>query len=290
MTETGIEIKNLSFGYTRELLFSKLDLNLHGGNIYGLLGKNGAGKTTLLKLICGLRFAQDGICSVLGYPPQKRPAGLLEDIYFLPEEFYVPPIGAELYQQIYAPFYPRFDAAAFQEYQREFELELGKKLSEYSYGQKKKFLLAFGLATRCRLLLLDEPTNGLDIPSKSQFRKLLARAGDEGRIILISTHQVRDMENLIDPIIILDEGTIIFQQPVYEVTRRLHVALETAQPAARGVLYSDKTLGGYVVVRENSSGEETQIDLETLFNTVIANRERIQGVFAAGATMGKEED
>lgn len=294
MQDTGIEIKNLSFGYTKERLFSNLDLTLESGNIYGLLGKNGAGKTSLLKLICGLRFPEAGSCSVLGWEPQDRPAALLEDIYFIPEEFYAPAINAELYQQIYAPFYPRFSPEAFREYLREFDLRGAKKLSEFSYGQKKKFLLAFGLATRCRLLLLDEPTNGLDIPSKSQFRKLLARAGEKDRIILISTHQVRDMENLIDPIIILDEGAIIFQQPMYEVTRCLHVELEQLQPSGEGVLYTDKTLGGYVVVRKNISGEETQADLETLFNTVIANRDRIGELFApagmnaptGGATSG----
>jgi ABC-2 type transport system ATP-binding protein len=275
VTDTGIEIRNLSFGYTKERLFSNLDLALQGGNIYGLLGKNGAGKTSLLKLICGLRFPDSGECRVLGLEPRQRSADLLEDIYFLPEEFFIPPISGELYRQIYAPFYPRFSLEAFQEYQREFDLPINKRLSELSYGQKKKFLLSFGLASGCRLVLLDEPTNGLDIPSKSQFRKLLARAGEEGRIILISTHQVRDMENLIDPVIILDEGKIIFQKPMYEVIRFLQVGIETEQPAGDEVLYSEKTLGGYVVVRRNTSGEETQLDLETLFNTVITNRDRI---------------
>ncbi|UCG00215.1 MAG: ABC transporter ATP-binding protein [Spirochaetaceae bacterium] len=274
-----MEIKSLSFGYTKERLFSNLDLSLHGGNIYGLLGKNGAGKTTLLKLISGLRFPESGECRVLGLQPQHRPAALLEDIYFLPEEFYTPPISGELYRQIYAPFYPRFSVEAFQEYLKEFDLPPRKKLSEMSYGQKKKFLLAFALATRCRLVLLDEPTNGLDIPSKSQFRKLLARAGAEDRIILISTHQVRDMENLIDPVIILDEGRIIFQQPMHEVIRRLQVEIEAEQPSGDGVLYAEKALGGYVVVRKNTGGEETQLDLETLFNTVIASRDRIDELF-----------
>ena len=285
-TETGIEITNLSFGYTKERLFSDLDLTLRGGNIYGLLGKNGAGKTSLLKLICGLRFPDAGSCSVLGWEPRHRPAALLEDIYFLPEEFYIPPISADLYRQIYAPFYPRFSMEAFREYLREFDLLSGKRLSELSYGQKKKFLLAFGLASGCRLVLLDEPTNGLDIPSKSQFRKLLARSGQEHRIILISTHQVRDMENLIDPIIILDEGSIIFQQTMYEVSRRLEVGIEPQEPSGDGVLYADKILGGWVVVRRNLSGEETQADLETLFNTVIANRDRLEELFPAAAEGG----
>ena len=289
MTESGIRIRDLSFGYTKERLFSNLELSLHGGNIYGLLGKNGAGKTSLLKLICGLRFPDAGACSVLGREPRRRPAALLEDIYFLPEEFYTPAISGDLYRRIYAPFYPNFSEEAFREYSLEFELPPGKKLSELSYGQKKKFLLAFGLATRCRLVLLDEPTNGLDIPSKSQFRKLLARAGEEDRIILISTHQVRDMENLIDPIIILDEGRIIFQQPMYEVTRRLQVAMEAREPSGEGMLYAEKTLGGYVVVRTSSGGEETQLDLETLFNTVIANRDRIQELFLPADGSGKED-
>jgi ABC-2 type transport system ATP-binding protein len=283
-TEAGIQITNLSFGYTRERLFDALDLSLRGGNIYGLLGKNGAGKTSLLKLICGLRFPDAGECSVLGWDPQARPATLLEDIFFLPEEFFTPAISAELYRQIYAPFYPRFSEEAFRDYLREFDLPSKKRLSELSYGQKKKFLLAFGLSTRCRLILLDEPTNGLDIPSKSQFRRLLAGAGREDMIILISTHQVRDMENLIDPIIILDEGQIIFQQPMYEVTRRLRVEVQMEQPSGDGVLYSEKSLGGYVVVRRNDSGEETQLDLETLFNTVIANRDRIGELFGKADT------
>ena len=287
--QTGIRIESLSFGYTKDPLFSNLDLNLPGGNIYGLLGKNGAGKTTLLKLICGLRIPDAGACRVLGWEPRSRPASLLEDIYFLPEEFHTPPISAELYRQIYAPFYPRFSTEMFREYVDEFDLQLKKRLSELSYGQKKKFLLAFGLSTRCRLVLLDEPTNGLDIPSKSQFRRLLASAGEADRIILISTHQVRDMENLIDPIIILDEGQIIFQQPMYEVSRRLQVEVQVEEPPGDGVLYCEKTLGGYVVVRRNEGGEETQLDLETLFNTVIANRDQIGQLFGSEKMKSSEE-
>jgi ABC-2 type transport system ATP-binding protein len=288
MEETVIEIKSLRFGYKRQPLFRDLQLRLEAGNIYGLLGKNGAGKTTLLKLIAGLRFAQGGSCRVLGHDPARRPAKLLEDLYFIPEEFYVPPLTPAVYRRLYAPFYPRFSREAFEEYRREFELSEEKKLSELSYGQKKKFLLAFALASRCRLLLLDEPTNGLDIPSKSQFRRLLARAGEEDQIILVSTHQVRDMENLIDPVIILDEGRIIFQQPMHEVSRRLAVRLVQEEPDPATVLFADKTLGGFLVVRENDDDQETRIDLETLFNTVVGSRERVQAIFA-GARGSKEE-
>lgn len=279
-----IEIKDLSFGYTRKDLFSHLDLTLEPGNIYGLLGKNGAGKTTLLKLIAGLRYAQSGSVRVLGYDPGARPTHMLDEIFTVSEELFIPPLPPKVYVSLYAPFYPRFDRGEFAHYMREFELEEDKKLSALSYGQKKKFVLAFGLASGCKVLLLDEPTNGLDIPSKGQFRKLLTRATREDRIILVSTHQVRDMENLIDPLIVLDQGSIIFQQPMSEVTRRLSAQLQGSEPSGEGILYADRTLGGWVVVRENTGDEETRLDLETLFNTVIGNPERVAGLFRAAAT------
>jgi ABC-2 type transport system ATP-binding protein len=165
---------------------------------------------------------------------------------------------------------------------KEFDITGEKKLSELSYGQKKKFLLAFGMASGCRLLLLDEPTNGLDIPSKSQFRKLLAQTSEPDRIILISTHQVRDLENLIDPVIILDEGKIIFQEYMQDILQRINVRLEQDQPDPESILYSDKVLGGYLVVRENTTGKETKVDLETLFNTVTVNKGKIKALFQGG--------
>jgi len=277
-----IEIKNMSFGYKRQKLFDNLQLSLEPGNIYGLLGKNGAGKTTLLKIISGLRLPQQGKLSVLGYNPSLRPARMLEDICFISEDLYVPAIVPALYEKLYAPLYPRFNRETFSEYLKEFELDTSKRLSENSHGQKKKFLLAFGMASGCRVLLMDEPTNGLDIPSKSQFRRLLARAGATDQIILISTHQVRDMENLIDPIIILDGGRIIFQQPMEKAAARLMTRIEREEPVDGSALYAEKTLGGWVVVREKTGSEETNVDLETLFNAVTTGKEKIQSLFAQG--------
>jgi ABC-2 type transport system ATP-binding protein len=283
-----IEIKDLTFGYGRQKLFDHLDLNLDQGNIYGLLGKNGAGKTTLLKLICGLRSAQGGNVRVLGHDASHRPVHMLDEIFSVPEELFVPPLLPRVYLALYAPFYPRFSHEEFRQYMTEFELEQDKKLSALSYGQKKKFTLAFALASGCRVLLLDEPTNGLDIPSKGQLRRLLARASRDDRIILVSTHQVRDMENLIDPIIILDQGRIIFTQPMAEVTRKLSVRLEPTEPQGDSILYSDRTIGGWVAVRENTGAEETGIDLETLFNTVIANPAKMAALFGAAAAARTE--
>ncbi|HET6450711.1 MAG TPA: ABC transporter ATP-binding protein [Spirochaetia bacterium] len=274
-----VELSGITFGYGRKKLFSNLDLTLHAGTIYGLLGKNGAGKTTLLKIICGLRIAQEGSARVLGHDSARRPAGMLEDLLFIPEDLSVPPLLPAVYQRLYAPFYPRFSHEALASHLSELEIPTDRKLSELSYGQKKKFLIAFGLASRCRLLLMDEPSNGLDIPSKSQFRRLLAGAGGDEQVILVSTHQVRDMENLIDPIIILDEGRIVFQQAMKDVGSRLAARIESAEPADTGALYAEKTLGGWAVLRENSGGEETGVDLETLFNAVTAPGSRVRALF-----------
>ena len=183
------------------------------------------------------------------------------------------------YVDLYSPFYPGFDRKEFERYFREFELEHDKKITAYSYGQRKKFLLAFGLATACKLLILDEPTNGLDIPSKSQFRRLVASALTETRTFLISTHQVRDMENLIDPVIIVEDGRIIFNQRLDEVSRRVSVRLQRVEPEPGAALYFEKVLGGYTVVTEFDGADEASIDLETLFNMVVANKERSAALF-----------
>lgn len=274
-----ITLHDLSFGYGKKPLFEGLDLEVGKGNIYGLLGKNGAGKTSLLRIISGLLFSHEGTNSVFGMDPAKRLPSMLNRIFSVPEEFLLPAVKPSEYVATRAPLYPDFDMKAFNVYQQEFELEPEKKLSAYSYGQKKKFLLAFGLATNCTLLLLDEPTNGLDIPAKRQFRRTVARALTDERTFIISTHQVRDMENLIDPIIILDEGRIIFNDGLDTVSREISIALETDEPAPGDFLYTEKVLGGYMVVRKNTGTDETAVDLEVLFNLITSGGETVQSIF-----------
>lgn len=279
-----VEISNLNFAYkNKPNLFSGLQLKISEGSIYGLLGKNGAGKTTLLKIISGLLFPQQGDCTVFGFNSLKRTPAMLQDIYFIPEEFYTPPLKIKEYIVLYAPFYPQFDQNALEQHIATFTLPGNERLTSMSYGQKKKFLIAFGLATNCKLLILDEPTNGLDIPSKSQLRKLLAASLDENRTIIISTHQVRDIGNLIDPIVILDEGNIIFDQSIDAISRKLAVNFQKDEPDSQAVLYSEKTLGGYVVIEENGGQSESNLDIELLFNAVINNQTRLSDIFAREA-------
>jgi len=277
-----IKISNLDFAYKKTKLFTNLSIQLETGNIYGLLGKNGAGKTSLLKIISGLLFPDIGRVTAVGFTPRLRNPEFLQDIFFLPEEYYLPGLKAAEYKRTYAPFYPAFDEEKFMELLREFQLPMDQKLNSFSYGQKKKFLISFGIACNSRIFLLDEPTNGLDIPSKTQFRRIIASAGTENRLIIISTHQVRDMENLIDPIIIIDEGRVIFNESIEQVTDKLTVKKLSDEPEQNNVLYSEKEIDGYKVVMTNQDRDQTEIELETLFNTVVTNPEGIKSVFNGG--------
>ena len=276
-----IALKDIQFRYKKQRpLFENLSLTLQPGFIYGLLGKNGAGKSSLLKHMAGLLYPSSGECQVFGYAAQDRNPLMLQDIYVIPEEFELPGISIASYIKHHAVFYTRFDYAQMEAYLNEFELPRTVKLSNLSYGQKKKFLIAFGLSTNARLLILDEPTNGLDIPSKSQFRKIMASSLDEEKLIVISTHQVRDLENLIDNIVVLEQGSIIFNQNVADISERVTFEYNLNGVPDNEVLYSEELHGRRAGIVKNLSGMETRIDLELLFNGIIKDAATINRHFA----------
>ncbi len=274
-----IQIQQLSFEYRRNRpLFDRLNLSLPAGNVYGLLGKNGAGKSTLLRIICGLLIPHQGKIDFMGYRPQDRQPEFLREIYLIGEEFELPSMKGSDFVRLYSRFYPRFNHQLLQHCMTEFELPDNHKLSHMSYGQKKNFLLSFGLATDCKLLIMDEPTNGLDIPSKHMFRKVIANVVHEERSFIISTHQVKDIESLIDVVTILDEGKILFSESCEDISRKLAFSRIPELPA-HPVLYAESTLGGYQVVDLNNTGSETRMNLELLFNAVTEQKEKFHAIF-----------
>lgn len=278
-----IEIKDLCFGYGKNDLFTNLNLSGTTGNIYGLMGKNGAGKTSLLKILAGLLHPRQGQCLIGGDVPSKRNPSFLENIFFLPEEFSLPKLMPDKFVRIYAPFYPRFDHDLLINILEEFEIDRKTNLRALSFGQKKKFLLAFLISARPKLMLMDEPTNGLDIPAKSQFRKILAKNLIYDQTVIISTHQARDLENLIDPVIILDQGKIIFNQPISEVARKLSLKYLIQYPENEDIIYAQESITGYAVVTRNlNDDDDSHLELEILFNTVVNNPEGIQRIFEKG--------
>ena len=265
-----IEIINLTFAYNRQTpLFNDLSLNLSPGHCYGLLGKNGAGKTTLLKIIAGLLFARSGAITVLNHDPAKRNAAMLSDCFFLSEEFVLPAISVKQYISLNAPLYPRFDSVAMNAYCKEFGIVETMRLDRISFGQKKKFAIAFGLASNCRLMIMDEPTNGLDIPTKSEFRRILGAFSSNERCIIISTHQVRDLDSLIDPLIILDNGKVLLNESMQSLKSRFASAITPQPESGIDIVYSEKITGGYGIIKKNDrSNSNNALDIELLFNAV----------------------
>ena len=213
-----IEVSNISFKYAggKDLVFDDFSLRLEENNIYGLLGKNGTGKSTLLYLISGLLRPKKGAVRFDGVETCKRLPETLQEIFIVPEEFDLPAMSLQEYVKINKPFYPRFSQEVLENCLNDFELTTDLKLSALSMGQKKKVFMSFALAAGTKLLLMDEPTNGLDIPSKSQFRKVVAQYMTEDRTLIISTHQVHDVERLLDHVTIIDRNRVLLQQPLVE--------------------------------------------------------------------------
>ena len=273
-----IKINNLNFGYSKhQLLFKNMSMQLSAGHIYGLLGKNGAGKSSLLKNLAGLVYAESGTMDVIGFDPAKRQPALLQQICFIPEEFYLPSIKIDSYVKANAGFYPNFDHSYLTALLAEFDIPVRQKLINMSYGQKKKFIIAFGLATQAKVIIMDEPTNGLDIPSKAQFRKIMASALTEDRCIIISTHQVRDLDNLIDTVIMLDENSVALKASIEEITNKL--CFKRVKALDETVIYAEPSLSGYNAVVANYHGEDSKLDIELLFNAVLAEKNKLKPIF-----------
>ncbi len=281
-----ITIKNLDFSYKNAAVFKNISLNFKEGNVYGLLGENGVGKTTLLKLICGLQHPIAGTCTVDEFVPSERNPYFLQNIFYLPEEVITDDTTPELFVKKLGMFYPRYDHEYFLNLMNELEVDATKKFDTLSYGQKKKALLACALSLRTDYLLLDEPTNGLDIPSKAKFRKVILEhstdaAGTDAAshvpTIIISTHQVKDVENLIDPIVILDHDEVLLDATFEEISKKLY--FEYGAEKSDDALYSEMMPGGYINVLPNNFEMESKVNVEALFNAVRNNKKRIKEIF-----------
>lgn len=274
-----INIHQIDFSYKKRKVLQNLSIHLTHGQVCGLLGKNGTGKSTLMHIMCGLLHPQKGSVEVLGFDAKKRTADFLQQIFIVPEEFHLPNVPIKEFVQTTAPFYPSFDHNIFTQYLELFAVPVESTLQEMSYGQKKKVLISFALATHAQLVLFDEPTNGLDIMSKSQFKKIIASITDEERIIIISTHQVKDLENLIDRLIVIDEGDICFNETLEKIQQRITFKLSFDTNETARALYAEESISGNAIVLENKHNEESKIDLELLYKTIILNPAEIKRIF-----------
>lgn len=270
-----IKIENVAYAYSKcnRLVFSNLNLTLEPGKVYGLLGENGVGKSTLLYLMMGLLRPSRGTVLVEGQEAWKRHSGTLAQFYLVPEEIDLPAMRLPTYVSSRRPFYPKFSDEVLRDCLQEFQLPADVALNSLSMGAKKKVLISFGLASGARYLLMDEPTNGLDAASKKQLRRVIARYADLERSLVISTHQLHDVEAMLDHILILRDSGLLLDESAESLTSRLAFCSLTAdEMEGREVLYAERSLDGYAALcRRREGDEETPLNLELLFNAATNN-------------------
>lgn len=276
-----LQIENVSFSYRRRKpgVLCDFSLSLEKGKVYGLLGRNGAGKSTLLYLMSGLLTPGGGKVLYHGIDVRRRLPATLQDVFLVPEEFDLPAIPLSRYVDLNAPFYPRFSREDMYRYLHCFEMDAEQHLGGLSMGQKKKVFMSFALAANTSLLLMDEPTNGLDIPSKSQFRKVLASGMSEEKSVVISTHQVRDIDRLLDHVIVIDGSQVLLDESVVRITDKLFFAEQGMSDPTDDALYVQPSVHGNSVILPNRYGEESPLNLELLFNALLTESEKIQKIF-----------
>ena len=262
---------------TDRYVLRNITMNLEEGCIYGLLGENGVGKTTFLTLLSGLKKPQLGEIDIDGHKPYDREPSFLADQYYLSDEVAAVNMKAIDYARNYGKFWENFDIGKFKEVMEVLENDTEQKMTRMSFGQLKKTYIAFALACNTKYLFMDEPTNGLDIPSKAQFRKAVTKYTREDSVIIISTHQVRDLENIIDPIIILDRQDVLLNATIAEISEKLY--FDYSSEPMENALYREMIPGGNIQVCLNQTGEDSKVNLEALFNTVHQHKELIKGIF-----------
>ncbi|MCQ2074366.1 MAG: ATP-binding cassette domain-containing protein [Bacteroidaceae bacterium] len=272
-----IEIQHLDFAYNGNKVLENISMQMNDGCIYGLLGENGVGKTTLLTLLCGLKKPKEGAIFVEGKDPFKRTPEQLANQYYLPDEVSPMAMKASAFANEYGRFWTGFDMDKFNEIMALLESDAEQRMDRMSNGQLKKVYIAFALACNAKYYYLDEPTNGLDIPSKALFRKALSRYTREDSVVVISTHQVRDLENMIDPIIIMDKRDVLLNATIAEIADKLY--FDYSGEPVPDALYSENAPGMAVQVRANDEHVESKVNIEALFNTVHHHKELIKGMF-----------
>ncbi len=273
-----IQVQNLAFSYDHNEVLKNINLKLEEGRIYGLLGENGVGKTTLLTLLAGLKKPQIGSIEADGIAPFSRDPEYFSDMYYLPDDLAKENDRAGSWARSRGVFWNKYSHDKFLSIMAEFEVNPEQKLNAMSTGQLKKTHIAFALACSTKYLFMDEPTNGLDIPSKTSFRSAIFKYTSDSSVVVISTHQVRDLENIIDPIIILDKQQVLLNASIEEISRKLYFDYgQTLHPES---LYSEQLPGGFIQVYQNTQGLDSKVNIEALFNAVYKNKELTKTLFS----------
>jgi ABC-2 type transport system ATP-binding protein len=255
-----VEVQGLTKRYGSFLALDDVSFRVPAGRIFGLIGRNGAGKTTLLKAILGLTPYQ-GSVSVFGLEAARDRSALMSEICFIADTGVLPRwLRVDHAIDYVQGVHPRFDRARAEAVLAGTAIPRRGRIGELSKGMIAQLHLALILAIDARLLVLDEPTLGLDLIYRRQFYEtLLSDYLDKERTILLTTHQVEEVEHLLTDVLFIDHGRVVLDAAVEDLPRRflqLEVAADKREAAkALRPLYSREVLGRPVMLFENQPRE-----------------------------------
>mgnify|MGYP001074917616 CR=1 FL=1 len=289
MTDTIVEVKNLSRKFDTKIALDNVDFTITRGVVMGLVGENGAGKTTLIRHLMGLLKPQSGTVSVFGKNPVKDPEGALSHIGYLSENREMLDwMPLDELMSFTAAFYPDWDWDYAHQLIETFRLDPAKRVCDYSRGQRAQAGLILAVAHHPDLLLLDEPSSGLDpIVRKDILGEIIHTVTNAGKTVLFSSHLLDEVERVADTITFLSEGKKLLTSPLTElleswkmITLRGATSL-TQFPAIPGIVTSDKRGNEWVITTQTSMDTLSPLFQKYQFEVLAVNPMSLNDIFIA---------
>jgi ABC-2 type transport system ATP-binding protein len=258
-----IEARDVSVRYGAKRALDGVNIDVGAGRVVGLLGHNGAGKTTLMKTLVGLS-GHEGSLRVLGLEPRQQRVRLLESLCYIPDVAVLPRWArVEQLITLMAGLHPRFSALRARDLLKRTSVSLRDKVDTLSKGMVVQVHLALIASIDARLMILDEPTLGLDVLSRKAFYEMLIDEWCDGqRSVLISTHQVEEIESLLSDVMILNEGKLVLSTSLEEVDKRFvalsHDSASAEQIAAAHPLLRYRQHGQSAALFDGAPPDEVQ--------------------------------
>ncbi len=264
-----IEVRNVVKSFDGLRALDGLNITVPDGAVYGLVGPNGAGKSTIIRHLAGIYRQDSGEVTIGGEPVYENPA-VKERIAYIPDDvFYYTQATIRDMMKFYRDLYPRFDTACFEKLGEAFELDPKRPVRKLSKGQQKQAAFWLALSMRPEIVILDEPVDGLDPVMRRQvWSLLLADVAERGTTVLVSSHNLRELEDVCDHVGIMNRGRMLLERSLSElqdniVKIQLAFAEETPLPEDLQILHRSET-GRLQQLILRGKAEELQAKLTAL--------------------------
>ena len=238
-----IELKNVTKSFGKFKALDDLTMTVPKGSVYGLVGPNGAGKSTAIRLMTGIYRPDSGSVTLEGMPIYENPANKVRMGYIPDDIFYFPSASMEEMRSFYKGIYPQFDDALYEKLFEVFQLPRKSPICRFSKGMQKQAAFHLSICTRPEMLILDEPVDGLDPVMRRQVWSLiLSDVASFGTTVLISSHNLRELEDICDHVGIMDHGKMLLERSLADMQGMTHkLQLVGDVPDGLEVLHESQT-------------------------------------------------